>query len=216
LLPNQVVVPDSQVFYFAGLSYFKKNQKNENFALSQATVTSSEGEDHEFVCSLYSCNSDVRRRISDLISSKLFGLQIKLPKFLDRFLFLGIGFIDSKKSGLIQLNLDQNTGEIEISSVRNPESRRVIKSALRKIAQTTRKSKMYVLTNFYQMPNPGAGFHSGASIPAGGSFVSENGLLRAQESISIADVSILPFIKPGAHTFTSMAINSAIVKRHQS
>jgi ferredoxin len=216
LLPNQVVVPDSQVFYFAGLSYFRKNQENEKFALSQVTLSSIEGEDCEYVTSLYSCNSDVRARISDLLASKFFGLPFKLPKFLDRFLFLGIGFIDSKKSGLIQLNLLLDTGEIEISSIRNPESKRVIKRALKKIAQTTRKSKMFVLSSYYQMPNPGAGFHSGASMPAGGLFVSENGSLRSQESISIADVSILPFIKPGAHTFTSMAINSAIIKNNQS
>jgi hypothetical protein len=214
LLPNQVKVADSQVFYFMGISYFKKNKKNEYFALSQATIESNVGDDCEFMCSLYSCNSDVRKRISELIASKLFGLKIYIPKFLDRILYLGIGFIDSTQSGSIQLDLIRDTNEIKISSKQNPKSKQVIRSALRKIARTTRKSKMFTLTWFYQMPNPGAGFHSGASLPAGGTFVSENGTLRSRESIVIADVSILPFVKPGAHTFTSMAINTAMVQEN--
>jgi ferredoxin len=214
LLPSHIKVADSQVFYFMGLSYFKKNKKNDYFALSQATLTSNLGEDCEFMCSLYSCNSDVRKRISELIASRFFGLQLKLPKFLDRILYLGIGFIDSTQSGSIQIDLVNDTDEIEISSKRNPKSKKVVKRALQEIARTTRKSKMFTLTWFYQMPNPGAGFHSGASMPAGGTFVSENGTLRSLESVIIADVSILPFIKPGPHTFTSMAINTAIVKEN--
>jgi ferredoxin len=214
LLPSQVSVADSQVFYFTGIGYFNRNKKDEYFALSQATISSNIGDDPEFMCSLYSCNSDVRKRISELISSRLFGLQIKLPKFLDRILFLGIGFIDSTQSGTIELELVQDANEIEVSSIRNPKSKRVVKGALRKIARTTRKSRMFTLTWFYQMPSPGAGFHSGASMPAGGNYVSGNGTLKTLESVVIADVSILPFIKPGPHTFTSMAINAAIVEEN--
>jgi ferredoxin len=212
LLPSQVKVADSQVFYFMGISFFKKNKQNEYFALSQATLTSGINEDSEFMCSLYSCNSDVRSRISDLIASRLFGFEIKLPKFLDRFLFLGIGFIDSTQSGTIQLGLVQNSSEIQVTSSRNPNSKKVVKEALKKIAHRTRKAKMFTFTWFFQMPNPGAGFHSGASMPAGGTFVTDKGNLRSLESVVVADVSILPFIKPGPHTFTSMAINSVMVR----
>jgi ferredoxin len=216
LLPNQVTVADSQAFYFIGLSYFKKNKKIERFALSQATIASSNEQECEFICSLYECNSDVRNRISELIASKLFGLRIKPPKFIDKFLFMGIGFIDSSKSGSILLNLDQDTGEISISSVRNLDSRREVKKALKCIASFTRKSKMYTFSWLHQLPSPGAGFHSGASMPAGGDIVSKNGYLKSLESVSIADVSILPFIKPGPHTFTSMAINYAITSKGQN
>jgi ferredoxin len=216
LLPNHIKVADSQVFYFIGFSYFQKNKRNEYFGLSQATLSSDMKRDYEFMCSLYSCNSDVRKRISDLIASKLFGLRIKLPKFLDRILFFGIGFIDSSQSGTIQLDFIQDTGQIEISSIRNPNSKKNVKMALRAIAKNIRKSKMFVSPWFYQMPNPGAGFHSGASMPAGGTFVSENGTLRSLESVVIADVSILPFIKPGPHTFTSMAINAALIQASQN
>jgi ferredoxin len=214
LLPSQVKVADSQVFYFMGISYFKKNKQNEYFALSQATITSGINEDSEFMCSLYSCNSDVRSRISDLIASRLFGLKIKPPKFLDRFLFLGIGFIDSTQSGTIQLDLVQNSSEIQVTSSRNLNSKKVVKKVLKKIAQRTRKAKMYTFTGFFQMPNPGAGFHSGASMPAGGTYVTDKGNLRSLESVVIADVSILPFIKPGPHTFTSMAINTVMVREN--
>ena len=211
LIPNKVKVSDSQAFYFIGLTYFNKKNGNEQFALAQANIASIPGNDPEFMASLYVCNSDVRSRISQLIASNFFGLQIRIPKFIDRFLFLGIGFIDSTQSGHLLLELRPEKGDIKVTSVRNSDSKKAIRKALRRIARQTKKSRMHVFSWMYQMPKPGAGFHSGASTPAGGEFVSRNGALRSLESIRVADVSILPFIKPGPHTFTSMALNSVLV-----
>jgi ferredoxin len=214
LIPSKIMVPDSQVFYFFGFGYFNRKNRNEQFALAQANIASIPGDDPEFMASLYVCNSDVRSRISQLIASNFFGLRIRIPKFIDRFLFLGIGFIDSTKSGHLLLELGSDKEEIKVTPERNLNSRKAIRKALRRIARQTKKSKMYVFSWMYQMPNPGAGFHSGASTPAGGEFVSSTGALRSLESVRIADVSILPFVKPGPHTFTSMALNSALVSEN--
>jgi ferredoxin len=215
LLPAQVMVADSQVFYFFGLSYFRIKKESKRFALSQVTLTSNPDAKLTFTASLYSCNADVRKRISELISINLFGLNIPLPKILDRILFLGIGFIDSSESGRIQLDFDAVSGDIKVTSLENKDSRRSVKEALKVIAHKTRKSKMYTSKRFFQMPSPGAGFHSGAATPLDSEFVSSNGSLRSLENVFIGDVSILPFLKPGPHTFTSMVLNSALIADYQ-
>ena len=85
LIRRKIDVRDSQVFYFIGLYRRKKRrQTSEAFSLSQMTVT----DDEIFSASLYACNSEIRNRISNTISTKLFGTRVKLPKMLDRFLFL--------------------------------------------------------------------------------------------------------------------------------
>jgi len=211
-LQPQIEVADSQVFYFIGLKPPNMN-KQKQFALSQATLISDEVETNEFSASLYLSNKEVRERISNLIASKLFGLRIPIPILVDRFLFLGIGFLDSENSGKIVLRLAETENKIYVSSKPNPNSKILIRRALKSISRRLRKNALFVFSGISVIPDPGEGFHSGASLTLGGEFVDETGILRNSEHIHISDVSILPFIKPGAHTFTSMAINAAVIQR---
>jgi ferredoxin len=211
-LQPQIEVSDSQVFYFIGLKIPNKIRQDQ-FALSQATVISDEVATNEFSASLYLSNKEVRERISNLIASKLFGLRIPIPIFVDRFLFLGIGFLDSENSGKIVLKLTETENKIHVSSKPNLNSKILIRQALKRISRRLRRNGFFVFSRISVIPDPGEGFHSGASLMLGGKFVDETGVLRGSEHIHVADVSILPFIKPGAHTFTSMAINAAVIHR---
>jgi ferredoxin len=210
-LSTTIEVADSQVFYFIGLKKPSRTSKK-NFALSQATLTSDETNLLKFSASLYLSNKDVRERISNLIASKLFGLRIAIPSFIDRFIFLGIGFLDSNHSGQMVLNRDKMTNELTVSVQSNPNSKHFVAQAVKSISRRLRSSGLFVLSGMVITPDPGEGFHSGASLPLGGKHVNHSGELRGAEHIHVSDVSTLPFIEPGAHTLTSMAFNSAVIK----
>ena len=211
-LKSNIEVADSQVFYFLG---FKPPRPitQKQFALSQATLISDEFSINQFSASLYLSNKDVRERIANLIAKKLFGLRIPIPSFVDRILFLGIGFLDSNNSGKIILKRHHSHNIINVFSKSNPSSRIFIRKALKLISKRLRKNRMFVFSCISIVPDPGEGFHSGAALSLGGEFVDETGVLRASKHIHVSDVSILPFIKPGAHTFTSMALNAAVIQR---
>ena len=209
-LPNEIRVADSQAFYFIGLK-IPKLDLNQRFALAQANLVSEGKSPTQFSASLYLSNEQVRARISKLISTKLFGMRIRIPKLVDRFLFLGIGFLDSEDSGYIILN-SYKSGSISASPVRNPNSKKTVSQAMKNISKRLRRSGLIVIPKLSILPEPGAGFHSGAALALGEKYTDGNGLLRGYEHIHVADVSLLPCIKAGSHTFTSMAVNAAVIK----
>ena len=101
---------------------------------------------------------------------------------------------------------------VSVSTDLNPRSRILARQALKIIARFLRKNRLLVFSRMAILPKPGEGFHSGASLTLGGEYVDETGLLRGTKRIHVSDVSLLPFIKPGAHTFTSMALNATLIK----
>ena len=210
LIPREVAVLDSQAFYFIGFQWPKKRRSSKAFALSQATICAESGSDLEFSASLYESNGDTRKRISVLLSKKLFGLKFPLPKMLDAFLFFGIATLDSSKSGKINLTL-QNDSNVLVEPIANPKTAFEIKRSIRLISKTLRKYGLFVLPRIWIAPPPGGGFHSGGSLPLNSEYVDHVGSLRAHPTIHIADASLLPFLKPGAHTFTSMSLNASLI-----
>jgi ferredoxin len=206
LLGSKIEIKDSQVFYFVGLYRRKAKNPENKFSLSRKTIT----DPNHFSASLYECNSEVRARLSAVISEKLFGLRVRIPKTLDRYLFLGIGFLDSEKSGQIEMKIS-DSNEIGITTSRNSKTSVTVKQSMKIIAKYLRKSRLWVLPVFTQTPPVGAGFHSGASLPIDSQYVDELGRLRLAKSIKIADVSLLPKIFVGSHTFNSMALNHSLI-----
>jgi hypothetical protein len=211
LVAETLELNDSQVFYFIGLRKPSK-PSNKAFALSQITLSSKMNSNEEFSGSLYQCNEEVRMRISNLIADKFIGLRLPLPSFLDRVLFLGIGFLDSSKSGKVQIEFSLD-GVVRITPSKNEGSKSVVRKVLKTISRSIRKSGFLVFPGISVLPVPGAGYHCGGALPLGGKYVDENGRLRDFKAISIADVSILPFIKPGPHTFTAMCLNFGLIQR---
>jgi len=201
-----ISILDSQVFYFLG---FKKFQKSENpsFALSQITLSSDNSTSNNFKASLYKSNTDIRSRINELLKSKLF-FNLPLPSFLDRFLFLGIGFLDAKNSGTIKI---RKVGKEVMVETISPGTKQ-IREALLRIRKYLSPKGFYVLPGVFIKPPPGLGFHSGGGFPIASSHVDEFGRLRNDPRIRISDVSILKSIPAGAHTFSSMSIVSSTIK----
>jgi ferredoxin len=209
LIGTKVSVKDSQVFYFIGF-YKPKSQKSElKFSLSRKTIT----KPNEFSASLYDCNAEVRIRLSEEISRKLLGLRIKLPKFLDRCIFLGIGFLDSDLSGHFEVQVLES-GQVKLLPFKNPVTVKSVKKSMRDISKHLRAKSFWVIPWLTNMPPIGAGYHSGASLPIDSQFIDELGRLRTARNVTIADPSLLPKIFAGSHTFNSMAfVHSLIVNK---
>lgn len=208
LTPSKLEIKDSQVFYFIGLYKRPKMMSDLKFSLSQMTIT----DKTSYSASLYECNVDVRNRISSLIKDKCFGLKIPVPRFLDRYLFLGIGFLDSDHSGSIQLSRSHKD-DVIIEMQNNPKTAKSVRIAIRSIERRLRRDRFWVIGRLTQTPLVGAGFHLGAGLPLGSEHVAENGTLRNANGVYIADVSLLPKIFAGSHTFNSMSLNHQIIMR---
>lgn len=208
LTPSNLQIKDSQVFYFIGLYKRPKMMSNLKFSLSQITIT----DKTSYSASLYECNVDVRNRISSLINDKCFGLKIPVPRFLDRYLFLGIGFLDSDLSGSIQVSRDHKDNVV-LEMQNNPKTAKSVRKAIRSIQRRLRRDRFWVIGRLTQTPPVGAGFHLGSGLPIGSELVAENGMLRNANGIYVADVSLLPKIFAGSHTFNSMSLNHQIIMR---
>jgi ferredoxin len=210
LVGKEIVVKDSQVFYFIGVYRRKKSNSTFKFSLSQKTITDS----RNFSASIYECNSEVRLRISNSISQYLFGIKVKLPKFLDNYLFLGIGFLDSDLSGKINLRYDKD-GVLKINSSLNSKTTESVKDAVKRIAEKLRQNRLRVIPWLTVTPPVGAGFHSGAGLPSNSEYVDELGRVKGSERIRIGDVGLLPKIFAGSHTFNSMSLNYALIMQEK-
>jgi ferredoxin len=201
-----LTVLDSQVFYFLGFRRFGKSIVP-SFALSQITLSSRNSHNLDFKASLYRSNAEIRSRIKELLKSKLF-FTLPVPRLLDRFLFLGIGFLDSKNSGLIELSKVEN--EVLVKPIVSEAKQ--IRIALSRIRKYLSPKGFHVVPGVFIKPLSGLGFHSGGGLPIGSIHVDEFGRLRKDSRIRISDVSILKSIPAGAHTFTAMAIVSSTIK----
>jgi ferredoxin len=206
LVKGKIEVKDSQVFYFIGMYRRPTKIPSENFSLSQATVTDSK----IFSASLYECNIDVRNRLSKALSEKFFQIPIRLPKFLDKFIFLGIGFIDSDLSGRIEIEIDQNNN-VNLDIKNNQKTAAAIGQAVSSIAKVLRKQNLWVLPKLTLIPPVGTRFHSGAGLPINSDFINNDGSVRTARNIHLGDTSILPKLFAGSHTFNSMAFNYSTV-----
>lgn len=206
LVGKELEVKDSQVFYFIGLYRRKIKKPKYKFSLSRETIT----DVNQFSASLYECNSEVRNRLSLEISKKLFGLRVRLPRIIDRYIFLGIGFLDSDKSGHINLKLN-SLNKLTTSITENSETREAVIKSIKVISRSLRKYNLWVLPWLTTSPPVGAGFHSGASLPIDSEFVDSVGQLRNSQRIKIGDASLLPKIFAGSHTFNSMTFNHSLI-----
>jgi len=207
LITDEVRILDSQVFYFGGF-YKRKSKAEGNFALSQLTVF----EEDMYSCSLYESNYETRMRICNQF--KFFGKLLRLPKILDSYLFLGIGFLPSKKSGRIIIEKsDSSPNTLKIRYSTNHETSRAVKEARKSISRILKVSKFYTLPITFFPKKPGLGFHSGGGLPLGGELVDNFGSLRSHKNIKIADASILLELHAGPHTLTTMTINHLLAQK---
>ena len=207
LITSNVRIRDSQVFYFGG--FYKRKSKAEGaFALSQLTIF----EEDRYSCSLYESSHETRMRVSNRF--KFLGKFLKLPKILDSYMFFGIGFLPSEKSGHIVISKgDLSPNSLKLEYSRNHQTPRAVKDARKSISKILRDSKFYTFPFTFFPKKPGSGFHSGGGLSLGGELVDNFGSLRVHKNIKISDASILPDLHAGPHTLTTMTINHLLAQK---
>ena len=209
LLPNKIEVLDSQAFYFVAFKTPFSKQNKLKFALSEVGYYKNH-ENINIYASLYESNNEVRKKIAYKINQAIHLPIRNLPSILDRFLVLGIGFLDSQSSGKIIIQSDE-FGAVHVSSVINKKTKQAVKRALQQIAKDFNSRKLRILPRVTLTPGVRLGFHSGGAAPLDSEHVTSLGTLRKANRIRIADTTLLPFLEPGPHTFTSMALNHGLL-----
>jgi ferredoxin len=197
-------IKDSQVFYFIGFSLRKLRSQND-FALSRNSMYRYGLNKDSFYASLYTCNSEIRERISKYLAKYLLGMKISIPKIFDSYLISGIGFLHSDVSGFIELK-SHLTGEIQVSVNENKLTKKFIANALKSISGQLIRHKILVPTKFFVRPKTSEGFHCGSATPIDGDSLNQLGQVRHSPRIRIGDSSTLNFIEPGPHTFMAMCL----------
>jgi hypothetical protein len=154
---------------------------------------------------LYTCNSEIRDRISSYLAKYFFGIKILIPKIFDSYLISGIGFLHSDVSGSIELK-SHVTGEIQVSVKENKLTRKFIKNALKSISGQLIRHKILVPAKLFIRPKTSEGFHCGSATPIDGVTLNQLAQVRHSPRIRVGDSSTLNFIEPGPHTFMAMCL----------
>jgi ferredoxin len=210
LLPDEFDIPDSQVFYGAFLSKRRFRAKNEFKEVAQMVCYPEIGLDHDFQISFYTPTELSRVRISQSIFPT-FLRNLRIPKVLSERIIPAIGFLPEEVSG--KIHIEKSGNKFKISRQKNPEAKLVARNSLKKVSFAVRRMGLVNFPFGTRVPAPGAGFHIGASLPLGGDFLDMYGYLLSTKSIRILDASILPKIPAGAHTFLTMALIRALIKK---
>lgn len=212
LVPDQLDVPDSQVFYGAYFTLKRIRAEDKRTEMSQMVCFPSSYSGLDFQLSFYAPSELTRYRVSQILFRRLADY-IKFPKFISERIVPVIGFLPQDSSGKIRL---ERIGDvIKASRLKNSQSRINARRSLMKAAKPLKSFGFFSASFLTRVPDPGAGFHLGASLPLGGKFLDEMGCLRNSPQIQVLDASILQKIPAGAHTFLSMALIMSIVKGRQ-
>jgi ferredoxin len=205
IIKDLVRIRDSQVFYTASFSLKKVNQPN-GISLAQLFVVNKSHIKDEFHLSLYSPNPEIGFRIEKRLC-EIMGFKVRIPRFIVNRIVAGIGFIEPKYSGVIEL--EEISKEIVITKKKNNVTRMKIFETAKIIRKDLRKIGLIHLPYSTQIPEVGSGFHSGGGLfkfpSADSTLLDEYGRLRSNENLLVTDASSMNFNIAGPHTLTAMA-----------
>jgi hypothetical protein len=202
---SEVEILDSSTAFSAMLGVRKNSGDIKvNHALSQLWVTNRKGGSH---FQIYSPSPGLEAKLSNN-----FPFLVRFPKvakWLAERIIPVISYLPSEQSGY--LRVEEKNEQLVVSTHRTKFAR------IKHHIQLARFSfellqKGYVLPSFLsKIPNPGAGYHFGASLPMG-RVTNELGQLSGISNMSIVDASVLPRISAGSITPSVMA-NAARISR---
>jgi len=209
IIQDEVVIPDSQVFYTLFRGPRQANTTDIEFPLAQAYVTAKEPSSLDFHLSLYPASPDTHSRFQREVRDRI-RIPVPIPRFVTDRVVSGIGFLTPSVSG--KLRVSMNDGAIEISREANPRAKYAMKAVTSKISDQFKSFGLRQIPAAAMLGLPGAGFHSGSSLPLNSEFVDEDGRIRQTPQIRIGDPSILPDLPAGPHTLTSMALTYHLLR----
>ena len=210
LIENEFKIPDSQIFYFAGLSMRRVSPVPELAEIGQLAVYPTNIESGDFQVGFYAPSKVSRERISSSLFRGPIGF-LKVPKFISERLIPGIGFLPQESSGFLTLKLERDS--IILTRTSGDRISKAAKNVVSTLTKLFSFTSLRVLKVSLRIPDPGSGFHIGGSMPFAGNHIDELGRLRVETRIKVMDASILPSIPAGAHTFMTMALVRCLIKK---
>jgi ferredoxin len=203
ILSEDIVIQDSQVFYTLFRGARQSRTFDTEFPLAQAYVTADKASRSDFHLSLYPASLDTHRRFKREVRDRL-RIPVPVPRIVTDRIVSGIGFLTPDVSG--RLRVRNTNGSIVIERESNPEAAVAMKNVVMKVSQQMKQLGLKRIPAGSMLGLPGAGFHSGSSLPLNSEFVDHAGRVRNSPQIRIGDPSILPRLPAGPHTLTSMAL----------
>lgn len=209
LIPNRLEIPDSQVFYFGLVSRKRFKQLPLIPDLGQLAIIPSDVSRGDFQVALYKPTLMSKNRISESLFGR-FSSILKIPRFVSDRIVPAIGFLPQDKSGV--LVLEKDGAQIRLIRKKNHESNGEIRKIIKEVKPLLRDLGFYTPKFSLRIPDPGSGFHLGASLPLGGEIIDMNGRLRNEQQVRIMDPSLLPTLPAGAHTFLTMSLIRLVMR----
>ena len=209
-LPNNFQVPDSQVFYTGYFSRKRMRIEVNKPETGQIVIYPDAPNSVDFQMSCYAPSDVSQDRLSQMVVPRMLSW-IKVPKIITERIIPVIGFLPQEVSGYLNIRLEK-TG-FNLQRVTNPDTNLVTRKIANRIKNTFRKMGFFMIPMSLVLPDPGSGFHIGASLPLGGEYVNQMGSLISDPRIKIMDSSILPKIPAGAHSFLTMALIRHLIRK---
>lgn len=204
LMPAEIHLMDTQVFYSAYFVREKNKEQTLNFELAQIFIRRR----MHLHISVYEFSSQFRQRARLII-----GPLIKLvPKYFWNHIVAGIGFINSSKSGY--LHLEYRNLKTYITQVPNGISKRAIRENMATVRKSLKGVGLFHIPFLNKIPNVGASYHVGAANVGGELLFSPNGKIVARQDLEIyvLDSASLSNLPVGPITTTVMAAAYARAK----
>ena len=201
LIPAEIDVQDSAVFYTGFLNTLKASGKEADYTSAHLVAYSDRVGQGDFQLAIYESNPEYAERFAALIP--MASRVAKIPKALISRINAGIGFLDPSVSGSLKLNF--KNGRTWVTRINSKQTWKSANKVIKRVAGSTAQYGLHRIPKFVIVPAPGSGYHSGASMPMGGDLIDMNGSLKTAKGVFVVDASVLPEIWAGAHTFTAMA-----------
>ena len=198
LLPAEVYLNDTQVFYIPILSSKKLKQKQDVFTLARLFFRSAQLENGIHL-SIYESSSDLKQRAK--AKNPIFASMI--PNFVWKRLLAGIGFISPGYSGRLKIVFQD--GLSKVSTVENQGIRKKVKAILKRELKEVKRSGLIPISLGLTIPNIGASYHVGSLQNSRGErLLTSLGGLVGSDHIHLVDSSSLPKIPIGPITVAAM------------
>jgi hypothetical protein len=175
LIPHEIELYDTQVFYSAFFIRAPREKHQNTFELAQLFIR----KQHEFHISVYEFSNQFMER-AKLIIGNLVNL---IPRFIWGHIVAGIGFINSEDSGY--LKVEYNNSRSFISEVKNSKSKTKIRHAIKSSQRNLLRSGILSLPFTTQVPNVGASYHVGSARVNGNYVFSPSGKISNKSNLEV-------------------------------
>lgn len=200
LIPDEVTLQDTQVFYLPMVSRMDKEPLTNVYSLSQVFVSSKDVQHgpSSFHLSLYENGKDWRDRLQ-----KKYGVVARvIPRKATKLLVAAIGFLPSSESGRISIKRQNG---IQVSLQPRKNQKKLVRNLIRKLRPDLLRLGLFPVNKFTEIPSCGSSFHVGVLESEHGKIINNLGMINGKNNLFITDGCALNVLPTGPVTLSIMA-----------